>query len=90
MDSGEIPREFLVCRYCTWWGVEGDWPPLRGCLHPSADTNKEDSMAVHNGEPYNEGSVATGPEFSCIHWREKEETFPHKDVLAKPSPWLST
>ena len=57
-----------TCRYCRYWTVPGDNPPLQGCSHPSVGQGEFCSAGVHNGNPLEEGYFASGPDFGCIHF----------------------
>ena len=74
MQNTNEGEELKVCRHCKWWGEEGDNPPMRGCNHVTA--TGDDGLDVHNGEPFNEGSACTGPDFGCIHHEIKDEHSP--------------
>ena len=68
-----------TCKTCKHWGTEGDEPPWRSCERYMNEGGSGvmrfsptlDGAGVHNGEPFNGGSLATGPDFGCIHWQGK-------------------
>lgn len=68
-----------TCSTCKWWGTEWDMIPWRSCERPMNRNGatalkwecSRDGAGIHNGEPYNSGSLATGPDFGCIHHEQE-------------------
>jgi hypothetical protein len=65
-----------LCETCIWWGngVFGHDGPdtYKLCDNERmVDGWREDGMGVVKGEPFNGGSIATGPKFGCVHHQPK-------------------
>lgn len=62
-----------TCDTCKHWGREvGDRDGYRECDKScNGYESPEDRAGVADGEPYNCGSMATGPKFGCIHHEQK-------------------
>lgn len=73
----EVPK---TCSNCLFWGDVGDHPPYRSCDCPLTGSGNLhlNGMGVHNGEPFGEGSVCTGPWFGCVNF--KADTRLEKEV----------
>lgn len=60
-----------TCKTCHFWGekLETDNINHKECEHPKINNDSDDDSLGHN---YEYGySVTTGPDFGCIHWKEK-------------------
>jgi len=66
-----------TCDTCKWWKApKRIWEMDSGrnhgeCASPYNETEEDGAAAVANGEPYNAGTLATGPKFGCIHHEPK-------------------
>lgn len=64
-----------TCDTCKWWGDEckPSIKSYRYCARVTKDDGTEppDGFTVTDGEPFNEGTFATGPKFGCVHWEAR-------------------
>lgn len=60
------------CRDCRWWGTKYEsWPsgePIKTC---GKNVDHAKSMMMMKPIGHLDG-IMTGPDFGCIHWKEKE------------------
>jgi len=58
----------VTCKQCIFWSkTSSDYFGHRRCESPKLDSPDADGFGVNEGEPYNSGVIATGPDFGCIH-----------------------
>lgn len=65
--------ERQTCYYCKHWGelCGEEFPGGHYCEHPSVGESQANSAQVVNGDPYNEGRLATGSHFGCVNFEAK-------------------
>lgn len=59
----------IRCKNCRWWTgrFSNDASLLRACSHKQVGQETEAAFGSYDGEPFNGGSFASGPEFGCVH-----------------------
>lgn len=64
-----------TCSTCKFWeGKCHEEPAFKRCSLSQSDVSLDpkEGFGVFDGEPFNGGLFATGPDFGCIHHEEKE------------------
>jgi hypothetical protein len=64
----------VKCKDCKWWTDKSyEEPTYRRCSHPMADRGDDPGgFGSVDGEPFNGGCFASGPEFGCIYGERPE------------------
>lgn len=63
----------ITCKDCFYWGPESyDEPELHYCMLSQKWLKNDKAFTVVDGEDFNAGHIATGPDFSCIHATKTE------------------
>lgn len=87
--SGDAPYEFIVCgqavrvyvklgrcKTCEWWtGPQGGGLEALGKIIQRTCNNEllNDDSAPNGLSPIHDAEIETGPEFGCVHHKEREQ-----------------
>lgn len=67
-QSIRSPQLMVRCAACKWWGRKcGDVQTHCYCENPKCQSENTDGFGSQDGEPYNGGTFASGPDFGCVH-----------------------
>lgn len=62
-----------LCKNCEWWGNPShDEPTHHYCANSQNESSGQSGFGVQDGEPFNGGRFACGPDFGCVHFMKKK------------------